>query len=196
MPSRFVFPTRRNRAKLRWFRPIWQRAMLVWKNCSTRIIVATITPLSTVPTAVRALPSCASCLTTAPKHQWHSLQCAQHARRNIPTPLIGASMHNLMRALSAALKSAGLNQVARAVFRPKAFPGRKTSRNPTRFSTVPQSLLRKAASLPLRVWADTTWCAMLPTRRHLPHCASANIVPARRLLLWLLQWKRLALFVE
>ena len=56
----------------------------------------------------------------------------QHARRNIPTPLIGASMHNLMRALSAALKSAGLNRAARAAFRPRAFPGR-TSRNPTRF---------------------------------------------------------------
>ena len=140
--------------------------------------------------------SCASCLTTAPKHQWRSLLCVQHARRNIPTPLIGAFMHNPMRALSVALKLAGLNRVARTAFRPKAFPGRKTSRNPTRFSTVPQSLLQKAASLLLRVWADTTWCAMPPTRRHLPHCASANIVPARRLLLWLLQRKRLALFVK
>lgn len=70
-------------------------------NCSTPPTVAITTPLSTAPTAGRALPSSGRCLMTERPRRWIAFLCAPSALQSMATRLTGAFMRSPMPALTA-----------------------------------------------------------------------------------------------
>ena len=145
-------PTRRSS------RPTSPRATTVCANCSTPPTDAFTTPLSTAPTADRALPSFARCPMTERPRRWIAFPCAPSAPRSMATRLTGGFMRSPMpalivdRILRGERRTTVLCQRRSTQHRPSAPRARPAMPS----SNAASSCWQAAASSPSRVWADFT----------------------------------------
>ncbi len=170
LPMNRAFALWRHRTRLRIrrsSRPISPPATTACANCSIPPTDAITTPLSTAPTAARALPSSARCLMIERPPLWIAFPCAPNAPRSMPTHLTGAFMRSPMPALTAGRILPGARR--QAAWCSRAQRRRRLSATraslATLLSSAVSSCSRPAALLPSRAWADSIWLATPPTSK-------------------------------
>ena len=179
LPMNRAFALWRHRIRLhirRSSRPISPPATTACTNCSTPPIDATTTPLSTAPTADRALPSSARYLMTERPPLWIAFPCALSAPQSMETHLTGAFMRSPMPVLPAGHILPGARRQAAWSSRTQRRRRLSATRASlaTLLSSAVSSCSRPAALLPSRAWADSTWLATPPTSKPWSSCVVAS----------------------
>ena len=130
LPMNRAFALWRHRIRLhirRSSRPISPPATTACTNCSTPLIDAITTPLSTAPTAARALPSSGRCPMTERLPLWTAFPCAPSAPRSMATHLTGAFTRSPMPVLIAARILRGAKRTRRVAWGSSARARRRLS---------------------------------------------------------------------